>query len=113
MVFLATTRASIYRGQTTPVEGLDPVDNNVTPVAGLESLPASLIEKSRKVYDQTSQQQRTIRWCVGRFTPGTDIRAGDRVKDNRTGIFYVLDELTTKPRSIAGQSDLILDLRIV
>lgn len=115
MTFLATTRVSILRGETQNTVG-DPIDDNRFPdavVPGLGDLPASLIEKSRKVYDFASQEQRTVRWVVGRLTPGTDIRDGDRVRDNRTGTIYALDEITRKPRSISGQSDLILDLRVL
>lgn len=112
MSFMATTRASIYRA--TKDNGLgDMVDDNTTPVAGLTDLPASLIEKSRKIFDPASEAIRTVRWCVGRFTPGTDIQVGDRIKDNVTGTFYALDEVTTTRRSIAGSRDLVLDLRIL
>lgn len=112
MSFLATCRASIYRATTVTALG-DTLDDNSTPVVGLEDVPASLIEKSRKVYDQASGELRTIRYCVGRLVPGTDIRKGDRIKDNTTGTMYALDELTIKPRSISGSSDLVLDLRIL
>jgi len=111
MSYMANTRASIYRG--TIDTGLDVVDDNTTPVAGLESVRASLIEKSRKVYDLASGESRTIRWCVGRLDPGTPIVSGDRIKDNNNGKLYALDELTTGNRTIAGTRELVLDLRIL
>ena len=112
MSFAATTRASVYRGTTTNPLG-DDVDDNTTPVLGLEDIRASLIERMRTVMDPASGERRTVRYCVGRLSPDVVIAQGDRIRDNVTGHLYALDEFTLTPRTIGGQSALVLDLRIL
>jgi len=112
MSFTATTRASVYRATTESALG-DNVNDNTTPVSGLGDLRASLIEKSRSVMDPASGERRTVRFCIGRLDFGTDVRKGDRIKDNRGGQLYAIDEITPTARTIAGGSSLVLDLRIL
>jgi len=112
MTFQATTRASIYRATTETALG-DEIDDNAMPVSALADLRASLIEKSRAVLDPASGERRTVRYCIGRLDYGTDVRAGDRIKDNISGQMYALDEITPTRRTITGASSLVLDLRIL
>lgn len=108
---IASTRAAIYRG-TTPNGLGDDVDNNTTPVVGLESFPVSIIEKSRRVQDPASGLWRTVRYSAGRpLDPSLVILDGDRLKDLTTGDIYAIDEITRTPRTIAGGAGLLLDLR--
>lgn len=108
---LATTTAAIYRG--TKPNGLgDDVDDNTTPVVGLESFPASIIERSRRVQDPASGIWRSVRYSAGRpLDPSLDIRDGDRLKDLTTGDIYAIDEITRTPRTLGGGATLLLDLR--
>lgn len=125
MTFTATTRVGILRGTTTDALG-DVVDNMTDSalVAILASVPASLIETSRNVYDPATGQRRTVRYMTCRLPatvahPGTGARTpvtileGDRVKDWSTGRIYALSEKVTVARSLAGQSSITLDLQDV
>lgn len=112
MSFAATTRASIYRGTSETPLG-DNVDDNTTPVLGLEDIRASLIERDRMVMDPATGERRTVRYCVGRLSPDVVVTRGDRIKDNRNGRLYAVDEFTLTSRTIGGSSALVLDLRIL
>ena len=108
---IATTTAAIYRGTTENGLG-DTVDDNATPVVGLEAFPLSLIEKSKRVQDPASGIWRTVRYSAGRpLNPSLVILDGDRLKDLFTGELYAIDEITYTPRTLAGGAALLLDLR--
>lgn len=122
MTFLATTRVAILRGSTTSALG-DEVESNgdAAIVPALASLPASLVERTKNVYDPASGARRTVRLITCRVParvghPATGVATtvvlveGDRVKDLGTGRIYALAETVTVPRSLAGQSSLTLDL---
>lgn len=123
MTFLATTRVAVLRGTSETPLGDELDDNdagNVVPA--LADIPASLIEKSKGVWDQATQTRRTVRVVTCRIPthvahPETGVRTAvvleddDRIKDTRTGRVYALNESTHTPRSLAGMSSLTLDLR--
>ena len=111
MGYLANTRASIFRGTTPNAHG-DEVDANVTPVAGMAGFAASIIERSRVVFNHETGERRTVRYAIGRVPPALDVRDGDRIRDDRRGVFYVIEEFTYTPYTLAGTSELRLDLRI-
>ena len=108
---IATTRAAIFRG--TKPNGLgDDVDDNTTPVVGLEEFPVAIIEKSRRVQDPASGIWRSVRYSAGRpLNPSLDIRDGDRLKDLTTEDVYAIDAITRTPRTPTGAAALLLDLR--
>lgn len=110
MTFLATTTCAVYRGETESPLG-DDVPNNAVPVAGMTALPLGLVERDKRVQDPATGLWRTVRYSVGRLTPGTDVRMGDRIKDNTTGKFYAVDDIKVTPRSISGGAGLTLELR--
>lgn len=123
MTFLATTRIAIIRGTTQNTLG-DWVETNDDSaiVAALADIPASLVERSKSVYDPASGTRRTIRVITCRVPlsvghPATGVVTpvalleGDRVKDKSTGRIYAFDESMTVPRALSGQSSLTLDLR--
>lgn len=107
---LATTRLAVYRGTTTSPLG-DEVDDNTTPVAGLERIGASLIERTKRVQDPASGIWRSVPYLKARLVnPSLDVRKGDRVRDLSTGKLMTVDSLTGTPRSLAGAATLTLDL---
>jgi hypothetical protein len=107
---LATTRLAVYRAVTTSPLG-DEVDDNSTPVIGLESLGASVIERSKRVQDPASGVWRSVPYLKARLVnPSLDVRKGDRVRDLSTGVVMTVDSLTRVPRSLAGGASLTLDL---
>lgn len=108
---LPTTKVDIYRGTTTSVDG-DEVD--VTGVATYLNIPASIIEQSRAVGRRDSDLPRIVREVTGGMPHGTDVRVGDRLRDQASGIFYVVDAARqpARPRSLPP-ADIVLDLRRV
>lgn len=111
MTYLATTRVAVLRGKTTNSLG-DPVDDMTDGaiVAGYESLPASLIETSKDVFDPATGTRRTVRVVTARLRPTVATVEGDRIKDLGTGIIYAIGEKVAVARSLSGMSSLTLDL---
>lgn len=108
--FLATTTVAILRGTTTTDSFGDEVTTDAT-LSGFDRVPASLIERTKAVYDQSSGERRTVRVVTARMLPTVPVRESDRIRDNTTGITYSIEELNRTPRTIAGQSALTLDLK--
>lgn len=104
---IATTTVSIYRGTTTD-EFADVADNNTLAIA--TSVPASLIERSRKVFNPADNQIQTIRYVTGRVRPGVDVLSGDRLKDERTKLIYNVDSVH-QVASVGYTADQVLDVR--
>lgn len=111
MGYLATTRGAILRGTTTDALG-DEIDaNGGTPLIGFVDMPVGLVETSKDVYVPATGTRRTVRKLIARVDPRYVPLEGDRLRDNRTGTIYAIDEHVAVPRSLAGQSSLTLDLR--
>lgn len=107
---LATTKLAVYRGVTEDALG-DEVDDNENPELGLESIAASVIEKTKQVQDPASGTWRTIPYLKARLVnPKLDVRRGDRVRDLSTGTLMTVDSITRTSRSLAGAASLTLDL---
>jgi hypothetical protein len=106
---IATTRAAILRGTVEDVFG-EPTDADVV-APGLDDFPASITERARSVYDPAEQTFRTVRELVGRIPYWVGLQDGDRLRDNRTGIVYIIDEDERTPRSISGRASVTLSLR--
>lgn len=79
------------------------------------AIPASVIEKTKKVYVPESNELRTIRWYAGTISPAraAEVSQGIRLYDLKTGLTYVVDETTPGRRSIAGVLDTRLDMRLL
>lgn len=105
MISLATTTIDVFRGVTVDAYQ-DVVDVNTSPIA--TKLPASVIERTRVVFDPASGTPRTVRYVVGRVGHGTDVKVGDRLRD-RSGQFFVVRDTAT-PSNPAIALDLRLDL---
>lgn len=123
MLGLANTWGDIYRGSTDTGSGLtlgdgepetlpaEQVDNTTQPVAA--RVPMSIIERSRKVYLEETDELRTIRYGIGRLRGGIDVRKHDRVWDVVKQRWWTVNEISGGGRTTAGLSDLSLDLREV
>ena len=105
----ATTRAAILRGSTEDEFG-EPVDTP-TPVAGLDDFPAAITEVDDSVFDPADSSWRTVRKLVGRVPYWVGILEGDRLRDNRDGKVYLIDEVQRARRSISGRASVTLTLR--
>lgn len=105
-MFLATTTASIYRGTTTDAYG-DPVDAN-TPIA--VNVRAAIQEMRRTVFDPAEQRWTLVRFYSARMPSDTDIEQGDRILDERSNLFYLVQSVDNATSPV-HTPDLRLDLK--
>lgn len=106
MQAIATTRLTVLRGTTVDAYG----DEQDTDTAVAVSVPASLTEQSRRVTTRDDPVPRIIRYTIARVSAGTDIRDQDRVRDERTGVVYIVDAPSSMANPVLAV-DLRLDLR--
>jgi hypothetical protein len=77
-----------------------------------EAIPASIIEGRETVATESDPQARIIRYYIGRVPYGTDTTGWERIRDDRSGQVYVIDNVTA-PTNPAVPMDTRLDLRRV
>lgn len=106
MLALATTTLTVYRGTSTDAYG----DEQDTSTIVHTGIPASLVEQTRRTTTRDDPTPRVIRYTVGRVTAGTDITDQDRLKDERTGVVYIVEAVSSMT-SAAVAADLRLELR--
>jgi len=108
MIGISTGRYSILRGVTTQNEYGDDVSTDAVYKSGILG---SVIERTRTNFDPQSSRIVTLRQLTGRFAHGTDIQDGDRIKDEKTGIIFLVNSVSM-PTSVVNKPDLILDLSL-
>lgn len=106
MLTWATTTISVLGGTGIDEFG-DPVDGTTVAASGV---PASIIEQSKTVNDPASGTPRVVRSIIGRVPAGTPVTGDNRVRDERTGVTYVVDS-TTQPSNPLWVQEIRLDLR--
>lgn len=123
MTFQANTRADVFRADSTDADPANGDENDmgdvVLPPAGaadtdsavIKNEPFSLIERTRRIELPETGELRTVRYGIGRCKGTLDVRQGDRIRDRTTGAIWHVNEKSGGGRSIAGLSDLVLDLR--
>lgn len=114
--FLANALLYVITATTTDALG-DVIDSAVVipPDAAASAIPASVIERTRKVYVPESDELRTVRWYVGRVSNVHlgQMPQGARLYDLKSQRTYIVDEVTSGVRSITGAVETTLDLRRV
>lgn len=108
MMGMATGRYSIIRGESTQNDYGDEVESDTVVEDGILG---SVIERSRTNFDPQSGRIATLRQLTGRFTNGTDIRDGDRIKDEESGRVYLVTSVFNGT-SLVGKADVVLDLSV-
>jgi hypothetical protein len=109
---IATTRVTILRGTSTDLFG-DTVDTDTE--AGTEAqtdIPASLIEQTRTSRGPASGTPRVVRSAIARLPAGTDVTADDRIRDERTGRTYSVDQVN-QPSAIGIAAELRVDCTLI
>lgn len=105
---IATTRITIMRGTEVNESG----DETDVGVPIYEHMPASLVERGHTTFDRASQTRRTIRDVMCVLPPWADVTSDDTIRDERTGQFYMVEDITRQPSLMGGPSYLILTLRM-
>lgn len=101
----ANCKVTILRGTETN-EFDDLVDSDVAVHTGI---PASILERSRRVYLPAEAAFRIVHIYAGRVGAEIDIRKDDRLRDERTGVVYLVTDLADS-RSPAHTPDKVLEL---
>lgn len=101
-----TTTVSVLRGETLDEFG-DPVDSDSSVRAGV---PIAITEYSRRIFVAAEQRMTVVRQCWGRVRPGFDIREKDRLRDERTGRIYLVEEIS-QPALSTNLADMRISLR--
>lgn len=102
---LATTTVSILRGSVDDAYG-DPTD---TTTVVLSKLPASILEVGRGNTRRADQKPRTVRRYVCRILVPAAVVDDDRVKDERTGLVYTVNQVDV-PGYPVGTANPVLQL---
>ena len=106
---LATCLASVLRGTSTDTY-LDTVATATVAVAGL---PAAIRERTSRVSGGATGQPRVVRVVAGQVQSGTDVRVGDRLRDDtHGGVIYTIENVTD-PSGAGATADLELELKRV
>lgn len=101
----ANCKVTILRG-TEANQYNDLVDSDVAVRTGI---PASILEQGRRVYLPAEAAFRIIRSYAGRVGAEVDIQKDDRLRDERTGVVYLVTDLADS-RSPAHTPDKVLVL---
>lgn len=103
----ANATVSILRGTTTDAYG-DTVDVATAVATGIT---ASIIEQRHLSTNPVDGTVRQVRYVTGRVPAGTDVRVGDRLKDEATLVVYIVDGAPHQPGNAMRTNDIRLDLR--
>ena len=108
MLSSATTTITIYRGQTEDEWG-DDIDLNTVVDTGVV---ASITELEAKPFTETSMVPRVIRTAIGRVGSQVDIRANDRIYDEKHNETWTIRSISRKQSPVCA-TDTRLDLQRV
>jgi hypothetical protein len=104
----ATTKVTIYRGQSEDEWG-DDIDNDNIVASGVL---ASILEQKTWFSPEVSTQPHNYRYARLRVRHGTDVQTNDRIKDERTGQTWLITNISPLQNPVVGQ-DLRIDLMFV
>lgn len=108
MIARPTTTLSILGGASTENEWGDPVDADTVVTA---RVPAALTEQPRQVVaDEGQREPVTIVYVVAFIPRRITVDSTQRVRDDRTGVTYLIDKVT-RPQHPSIPQDTRLDLR--
>ena len=107
MYALASTTCSILRGTTTNGWGDVIDDPDATVIAS--GVSVCLDVTNTNAFDPTTQQIRTIRSIHGAIQSDIDITANDRLRDDATGVIYIVESVTdTLGPGFVGDLEMVL-----
>lgn len=94
--FMCNTTVTVLRGTAPDVYG----DEQDTAVEAYEmpGIPASILEQTQGGFGTGTRRadsgvERSIRLFVGRVHTRFDVRVGDRLRDDRSGLVFIVDSL--------------------
>jgi hypothetical protein len=108
MIATPNTTVTILGGSSDSDYG-DVLDSDEPAGSGI---PASIVEGRQIVSTESDSQARAVRYYTGRLPFGTIVDDSNRLRDERTGDLYSIDNVTAPANPIFPQ-DVRLDLRRV
>lgn len=108
MYALASTRVSILRGTSTDDYG----DETDEPTVVASGVLACIREVASRVQDRTTGTPRQIRRVEAQLPSPTDVRVGDRLRDDRHHLTYLVENVTA-PGGPGHTADLEVELKRV
>jgi hypothetical protein len=108
VISIPTTTVAILSGGSSSPWG-DPIEGTTPRETGI---PAAIHEGALKVMTESDPQARAVRFYTGRLPNGTVLADNERLQDERSGVIYVVDAVTT-PANPALPQDVRVDLRRV
>lgn len=106
---IATTRGALLRGSTKDALG-DEIDG-VTVVTGFADFPVSIIEKTRREFDEASNAWRSVRYYFARVSTLVPVEAGDRIRDNTNAEIFAVGEVERMARGLSGRGSVTLTMK--
>lgn len=100
-VFLATTLVALYRGSKTDEFGDDSDSNTIV----ASDLPASIVEDGQRRFRPAEQRGTVVERYTVRLRPDADVREGDRLVVQDSGVVYQVQDVT-RPHSVIGFADI-------
>lgn len=104
----ATTKVTIYRGESTDEWG-DPVDNNTIVASGII---ASILEQKIWSSPEVSTQPHNFRYARLRIRKNIVVQTNDRVHDERNNQTWLITNISSLQNPVVGQ-DKRIDLMFV
>jgi hypothetical protein len=104
---VANTTISVLRGKAANPFG-DLVDSRVPHYS---SIPASLVETNKQVFDPSSQTPRTVRQGTCVLESWVDVTSDDQIRNESTGRLYAITSLDQPATLMGAPVDLTLTLR--
>lgn len=105
---VATSTFSVLRGTGESSFG----DETDTGTVVLSGVPMSVMEQRRQDANPVTGRADTVHFYTGRCSPALDVRAGDRLQDERTGAIYQVSSATQVANPVS-QNDRRMDLERV
>ena len=105
MIARANTRVTILRGTSTN-DYEDSVDEEVSVRT---DVLCALEETNRRVYLPAEQATRIVRTYSARLSPTAPVQKGDRLRDQRTQVVYLVTDLND-PQSAHHTPDIHVEL---
>lgn len=97
-----------YRWEGTPDRSAS-IFETTAAVGG--DFPISIVERSRREFDEASNAWRTVRYFAGRCPVTVPVKAGDRIQDLRDSRIFIVEEVERMARGLSGRSSVTLTMK--
>ncbi len=104
MIFVPNTKVNVYRGSNA----LDPDEETDYSTAVASNVEALIQEQQQTSSKKNSTAPRTLRQAYGRVLTSVGVQRNDRLKDNNTGIVWVVEEVLSNGNALVSMGTRLL-----